>query len=121
MLRFLSFLFGKPYETCKSCETLKSQLAIANAEKKELTDTLLSLIKPKTYEAAPMEVQPIIPTVGLWSRRRDMIEASKREEAKILANSKVMGREDKTNKQPVRDIETLEQEVGLTEEKEKNG
>lgn len=121
MIRFLMFLFGKQYETCKSCDTLKAQLAIANSEKKELTDTLLGLLKPRVYEQTPTELQPMRSTAITFSKRRDMIEAAKREEARIAKASPLIGKPDNQQGEQVRAIETLEQEVGIDEELKKNG
>lgn len=108
MLRFLSFLFfNKQYETCKSCETLKQQLAIANEEKHELTQTLLGLIKPKVYEAAPVSVEPIVPQLTMFSRKRAALESASREAARTLRNSKDIGRPDTSNQS----ITNLEREL----------
>lgn len=113
MIRFLMFLLGKQYETCKSCDTLKQQLALANEEKKELTDTLLSLLKPKVYEATPVELQNNSITATTFSKRRAALEARSREEARILSLSKNIGRPD--------GVEKLEQELGIESNIEKEG
>ena len=131
MIRFISFLLGKPYEPCKSCETLKQQLAFVNEEKKQLTETLLSIVKPKTFEAPPVEVNPIVSTSGLFSRRRAALEQQDRLNAQILAEKKHLGIPDKQLR-TVSDIkpgintnsstEALEKELGiLNEELAKNG
>jgi len=114
MLRFISFLFNKPYEECKGCEVLKQQLTIANEEKKQLTETLLSLVKPKTYEAPAIELQPIQSKVGLWSRRRAELERQDRETARTLRDSKNIGRPDGFKE--IDNISKLEEEVGISEE-----
>ena len=121
MIRFLSFLFNKPYETCKGCEILKQQLALANHEKKDLTDTLLSLIKPKVYEQPPTELQPMQPKFTTFSKRRAALEAASREEARVLASSNLIGRPDSLNSgvpagmnRPT--LEELEEILGVGEE-----
>lgn len=116
MIRFLSFLFNKPYETCKSCETLREQLVFERAEKKELTATLLNIINPKAIIAAPVELQPIATTSGLWSRRRDALEARDRETARLQKTSAHLGKPDALKAVNLnKDIEKLEQEVGIQE------
>lgn len=118
MLRFLTFLLGREYETCKSCETLKQQLNIANHEKEQLQDTLISLLKPKVYEAAPIEIPSAQPTAGLWSRRKRMLEDQDRNRAKILRESPLVGQPDniklvnRTVEQTA-NIAKLEEETGI--------
>jgi tRNA/tmRNA/rRNA uracil-C5-methylase (TrmA/RlmC/RlmD family) len=116
MIRLILRLLGiRDFEVCRSCETLKQQLSFANEEKKELTKTLLNIINPKVVEAAPVEINSIIQTSGTWARRRAALEAKDREEAKILAHSKNVGRPDSvvTN---VDNISQLEKELGVEEE-----
>ena len=122
MLRFLSFLLGKPYETCKSCETLKQQLDYYREENKRLTDTLINIVKPKEVEAAPVEINPIRSSSALFSRRRAALEEKDRQEAAILAQRKHVAIPD--NLRQVKSItntdislEQLESELGV-EEKE---
>lgn len=106
------FLLGRPYETCKSCETLKQQLAFVNDEKRQLTETLLSIVKPKTYEAAPVALQPIAQSAGIFSRRRSALEAKDRAEAQILTEAKHLGKPDDN----LKSINQLEKELGVEEE-----
>lgn len=114
MIRLLLRLFGiKDFEVCQSCETLKQQLAFANAEKKELTETLLNILKPKTVELPVQELQPIAASSAIFSRRRAALEAKDREDAMILKKSTNLGRPDDR----LKDIESLEKELGV-EEKE---
>lgn len=118
MIRFICFLLGKPYETCKSCETLKQQLEYERDEKRQLTETLLSIIKPKAYEAPTVELNPIIQTSGLFSRKRAAMEAKDREEARILRQSTNLGKpDDMLRASQNNDVSHLEQELGI-EEKE---
>jgi hypothetical protein len=113
LIRFLTFLLGRQYETCKSCETLKEQLLFERDEKKRLTDILLEIIKPKVVEAAPVEINQIASSSALFSRRRAALEAKYREEAQILKNSTNLAKPDfpKTN-----DVNDLERELGVSEE-----
>ena len=113
------FLLGKPYEVCRSCEVLKQQLAIANDEKAQLTETLLSLLKPKVYETAPQELRDMRPLAVTFTRRRAALEAKDREEARILRNSTVIGKADdelaKLRPGPLT-AEQLEAELGVAGE-----
>lgn len=125
MLRFLCFLFNKPYETCKSCETLKQQLEYERSDKKQLTETLLAIVHPKPIEATPVEFNPVIQSSGIFNRRRSALEAADREQAKIIRESKNLGRPDIPSPRQtgiITDIgvEGLEKELGV-EEEVKNG
>lgn len=119
MIRLLLRLFGiKDYEVCQSCETLKQQLEFERSEKRQLTETLLSILKPKTYEAPPVEVQPIVNSAGLFSRRRAALEARDRAEAQIIAEKKHLAvPDDALRNKNIKSVEELEQELGVSEEK----
>jgi|SRR5712664_987030 len=112
MIRFISFLLGKHYEPCKSCETLKEQLAFERDEKKRLTDTLLQIISPKAVESQPIEINQIAQSSALFSRRRAALEQKDREEAKILRSSTNLGKPDDR----LKEVESLEHELGISEE-----
>lgn len=110
MIRLLLRLFKiRDFEVCASCETLKQQLEYERAEKKELTATLLNIIKPKEFEAVPVEINQIQQTSSLFSKRRAALEEKSRLEAQVLANSKHIGKSDK-------EIEKLESELGIETE-----
>jgi hypothetical protein len=95
MIRLLLRLFNiRDYEICQSCQTLKQQLEYERAEKTRLTDTLLNIISPKVIEAAPIELQPISQSSGVFSRRRVAAEERDRQEASLLKTSKHLGRPD---------------------------
>jgi len=112
MIRLLLRLLGiKDFEVCQSCETLKQQLAFVNDEKRQLTETLLSIVKPKTYEAPPVELNPVATTSGLFSRRRAALEARDRAEAQILTEKKNIGMPDN-----LKNINDLEKELGIEDE-----
>lgn len=120
MIRLLLRLFGiKDFDTCKSCETLKEQLEFERSEKKQLTETLLNIINPKAVEAAPVELNPITQTSGLFSRRRAALEARDRETAKIQNEGKFLGKPDipakLVNPNAGKSIESLEKELGIEE------
>ena len=113
MIRLLLRLLGiKDYEICQSCETLKGQLALANAEKKELTETLLRMLNPKVVEQVEVHPSQVKPSLAIWSRRQAALEQADRERATVLARSTF-----KVDKSDPAAVEALEKEVGLLEEK----
>lgn len=128
MIRLILRLLGiRDFEVCQSCETLKQQLEYEREEKKRLTDTLLNILNPKVVESAPVEIAQVTQSAGLFSRRRAALEARDREEAKVIQNSKNIGKPDfaidkTSDKHPdtmVVDgaIEKLEQELGVADGK----
>ena len=120
MLRLLLRLLGiKDFDTCKSCETLKDQLEFERSNNKELTETLISIIKPKIVEAAPVEINPIPISGGSFARRRAAMEEKDRQEAKVLAEAKHIGKPDNLiTVAKGSELEALEKELGLEETKE---
>lgn len=84
MVRLILRLFGiRDFEVCASCETLKSQLAIANAERAELTSLILDIAKPKPV--VPYEPTKSIPSItGVFARRQAELEARDRAAAKAM-------------------------------------
>ena len=120
MIRFISFLLGKPFEPCKSCEVLKQQLSFERDEKRLLIDTLVGIVKPKEIEAPPIEINQIQQSSALFSRRRVALEEKDRQEAKILSEKKFMGTPDQLRRQIVNDrisneVSNLEKELGVEE------
>lgn len=69
---------------CESCETLKQQLSIANAEKKQLLDRLLE--KPKEEVITTVtDMTPITPKgAQRWGNQRRELEANDRRVASIM-------------------------------------
>ena len=116
MIRFLSHLFKLGYDPCKSCEVLKQQLLIANEEKKQAYETLLNLLKPKVYESAPTQLEAVTPKVGLWSKRRALLEEQDRETARIQKQSNLIAAVDRST-QTNSSVEELEHQLGLEEVK----
>jgi hypothetical protein len=112
---FLRLLKITDFEVCPSCETLKQQLAFERAEKQQLTETLLNIIKPKAFEAPTQELNPIINTSALFSRRRAALESKDREEAKILRGSTNLGKPDDSLREINKnvDVTQLETELGI--------
>lgn len=110
MTRLIMFLLGKNYEPCKSCATLEKQLEYEVAKNKELTETLISILKPKVVEAAPVEVANFKPVGVTFSRRRAILEEQERQKSKVLQNNPLVAKSDDS-------IQKLEEELGV----EKNG
>jgi hypothetical protein len=81
---------------CESCKALREQLAIVNAEKKQILDTLINLAKPEVVQSLPTIVEPIAPKAMAWHKRREMLEEEDRNKAKVL-----------------RENEKLEEELGV--------
>ena len=48
MIRFIMTLLGRHYEPCKSCETLREQLAYERGNNSHLTQTIISLARPSS-------------------------------------------------------------------------
>lgn len=120
MLRFLCHLLGRPFEPCKSCETLKEQLSYLRDENHRLTDTLINIVKPKEIEAqAPIEINQIQQSSALFSKRRAALEERDRQEAKILAEKKFVGVSDRLREvtpTPIvsgKTVDELEKELGV--------
>lgn len=116
MFRLLTHLLGKPFEECKSCETLKQQLEFERAEKKELTKTLLDIIHPSTSvqnSSNSSESIPVVSTSGLWARKRAALEERDRMAAATARLSKNLAKPDN----PIQgEIEKLESNLGIIEE-----
>lgn len=108
---FLRLLKIRDFEPCKSCETLRTQLEIANSEKKELTKTLLGLLNPRLVEQPPQELAPIIPRGMPWARRRVALE--ERDAAEAKAKQSVFAAE--VPRPDKETVERLERELGVAE------
>lgn len=95
---------------CQSCETLKLQLSIANHEKQELLNTILSFTKPSEREttAPAVDYEKVKPKMMTWNVRRQMLEAEDRKAAQLIAEQK--------KKSIVEQITELEKEVGIESE-----
>lgn len=97
---------NKSYEPCKSCQTLKEQLTIANIEKKQLLETILDFAKPVANEREEInirEIKPIKPKAIPWRIRQQALERESRIEARARAEYN-------------KDIEKLEEELGVKED-----
>lgn len=127
MIRLLMFLFGKQYEECKSCETLRLQLKIANEDRERLTQTLIDILKPKVVEAAPIVLENMAGQSSLFSRRRAALEERDRLEAQVATSSTYIKKpDDQLRKvapisglnpaQQDQSIEKLETELGVQEQ-----
>lgn len=112
MIRFLSFMLGKPYETCKSCETLKEQLSLVNAQNRELTETLLKLVKPEViHTPAPTLVNPAV--VGAtFAQRRAALENMHRRTETVKQTSPFIAKPDSPNA-GIQSVEEIESKLDI--------
>lgn len=106
MLRFISYLLGKPYEPCKSCETLKEQIHLLQEQNSELLHTLIDRTKP---EIRPIGETPKAVTRGFkpWSVKQAELEKKDREQL----NQRIRD----ANPEVVEQIDKLEEELGVKE------
>jgi hypothetical protein len=119
LIRLLMFLFGKPYEVCKSCETLKQQLDYERQNNKELQATLINILKPQISEAPVVEIAPVAQSSVLFSKRRAAMEEKDRLTASVVRSSKNLAMPDNIVNDKVENerIAKLEAELGIAEEK----
>jgi len=120
-------------KVCQSCETLKMQLSIANIEKKQLLESILSLTRPAEIQPPSTQVNPkdAVPKMMTWNVRRQMLEAEDRRTAQILSDQRKTDEDAKkaaskpevqnvTSSANIDDrtqsIEQLEKELGISEE-----
>lgn len=128
MIRLLLHLLKiKDYEPCKSCETLKTQLEFERAEKKELTETLLNLVKPQpVIQSIEPKVLKPGEQVGLtFSRRRGILEEANRRAREVKSHSPFVAKPDSEKSEPPKhiteeSIEAIENKLGLNEEVKEN-
>lgn len=78
-------LLNEEKEDCKSCETLRQQLEIANYEKEKLLNRLLEKPEPIKEETKPVMVSK--PRTVPWAIRRQMLEKEDREAARAMKNA----------------------------------
>lgn len=116
-------------KVCQSCETLKTQLAIANNEKQQILNSLLSLTaKPEEQVSPAVDFKQLKPTMMTWNVRKRMLEEEDRAAAKLLAEQRKKDKEsEKTS--PLtpgergymeESIKNLERELGVEEEVKTN-
>ena len=136
MIRFISFLLGKKYEPCRSCDVLKEQLEYERLNNAELMKTILNIVKPQVVEQPPIqEIAPVAQSSMLWSKKRAILEAKSREDAKILNEGNHLGKPDdpfmqqikytpstenkeymKAREETNNQIDKLEEELGVSNE-----
>jgi len=122
MIRLFLHLFKiKDYESCKSCETLKSQLDFANTEKKELLETLLLLTKPVVVTQTP-EVKilnPLQQAGSTFARRRGILEDMHKKKEDTIKNSPFIAKPDDVAPKvhiTQENISEMEKKLGLADE-----
>lgn len=123
MIRLLLHLLKvKDYEQCKSCEILKQQLELANAEKRELTETLLQIIKPAVVvpDQAPKELVNPANLKVTFGRKRAELEKSFRVANQIKQHSPFIAKPDGEKRGTPSEItptsiEAMESRLGLSD------
>ena len=85
-------------DVCRSCDTLRHQIDVANHEKRLLLDSILSLTNPTKHDEEVKEYESIPPRNIPWHVKREMLEEADRTKAKI---------------------KKLEEEVGVAEDADK--
>lgn len=123
MVRLLLRLLGiRDFESCASCETLKQQLTVVNAEKRELTETLLRLVKPEViHQSNPTIVTPQAVGATFAARRKAMEEMHARKTiiektSPFIAKPDNSIIDDKSSPGPIgkgKSVEQLEQELSI--------
>jgi len=121
-------------KVCQSCETLKMQLSIANIEKRQLLESILSLTRPAEVQppSAQVNLKDVAPKMMTWNVRKQMLEAEDRKLAQVLAEQRKAAEDAKkaaaskpeakaeTSSANIDDrtqsIEQLEKELGIDEE-----
>lgn len=114
------FLLGRPYEPCKSCATLREQLAMANSmiqfqadRNRELIESVTALIQPKVVTPVDMkELRPIGRSAAPFSIRRQAMEQRDRQTAKVVNESPYLARPDSGTPESTK-VAELEKELGV--------
>lgn len=121
MWRILLRLLGiTDFDTCKSCETLKSQLALVNEDRKLLSETLIRLIKPEVIHHNPATfIQPQAVN-KLFTHRRADLERSHAAARNTKQDSQFIAKlpeEKLSNLAPVEQesVDDMEARLGLNE------
>jgi hypothetical protein len=110
MLRFISFLLGKPYEPCKGCEVYKEQLKIMQRNQEALLDQIITITKPEVKIVSNQEApKPITPKYVPWSVTQRKLELEDREKARQA----IMNDAKRQNPDVADKIEKLEEELGV--------
>src|SRR5262245_26507584 len=97
--------FGLQAPSCETCEVLRSQLAEANRERRELLTRLLGP-EPLIHQEEKTEPQPIIPQFVPWKVRQQMLEQEDKKRAQLMREKQNEMRETK--------ISDLERELGVS-------
>lgn len=100
-------------KSCKSCEVLKQQLEIANSEKKELLEALLSIVKPAPVIVSETTkiLEPTDRKFTTFSKRRSALEEASRQKANAEKSSLAA----KSDNEQQKSIESLEKELGVVD------
>lgn len=97
---------------CQSCETLKSQLEIANYEKKLLLNRLLEKPEPIEERTIAPELVAARPRAIPWHIKKQMLETEDREKARAMREAPKPDSVTNTKVDKV-DVEELERELDV--------
>lgn len=100
-------------QICKSCETLRQQLEIANYEKNELLHKLLKDPEPIPVQNEPVKITR--PRMLPWNVRRQILEKEDREKAKLMRTAPKPISEVKDDTERI-STEELEKELEIVED-----
>lgn len=109
MIHWLHHLFNphcpecRDEKICQSCETLTLQLSIANAEKKQLLESILSFSRPAEIVTKEVKLEDIKPKAVTWAVRKQMLESEDRKTAELMTK----------RKEVAKSINELEKELGI--------
>jgi len=115
----ISELFRKWFKLekppCESCEILRTQLNIANFEKKQLLDNILEFTKPRAEEKIIVKEIDPRPRAVPFSVRRSMLEEEDRAKAEILKRKEpdMIPSNHPVDETMRQDIDDLEKELGI--------
>ncbi len=105
---------ANPTEVCRTCLVLEEQLRIANEEKREMLQTITSLVKPKIIVNEEKQVKPFefVRQPMTMTARRAQLEARDRQIAADNARQQAAKPDNELN--PL--TEQLEKELGVSED-----
>lgn len=100
-------------KVCDTCEVLKSELAQAHNQIRELQSVLIHPTKTEEPRINTSELKPILPSRIPWKVRQQMLEKEDRHAAELIRNRATQNPNPKSVS-----IEELEAELGVMEEKD---
>ena len=83
--------FGITFERCPNCVQLKAMLEREMHERKQMTETLLSLVKPEVQQVSPTPhvIQPLRQGIKGWQQQRQILEQEDAHRAKVAMAAEI--------------------------------